>query len=273
MANGLKVWLQGGGEMATGAAVALVEAGYRVVIAEQSNPCAVRRLVAFSEAIYEGRTIVAGVKAYLRELTELSFEQSGISVAVDPLASQLRRLAPDVVVDARMTKRNPVPLPSADLPLIGLGPGFDCGVNADLVVETMRGGDLGRVLSKGGAAVYTGVPGDVGGETKKRLLRAPAAGNLIPNFRIGDLVSEGEIVAQVGGQPVVSRLNGILRGLVHPRAELIQGQKVGDVDPRGAAIDPKLLSDKALLIGAGVRRAVGQLGRTKIDRMQGKSLF
>jgi xanthine dehydrogenase accessory factor len=223
-------------------------------------------LVVFSEAIYEGVAVVSGVMAKRVEPAQLEFRNQVISIAVDPVAEQLTRLAPDVVVDARMTKRTPIPLPLGKSPLIGLGPGFECGKNAALVVETMRGSQLGSVFDTGSAQAYTGVPGVVAGQAKQRLLRAPASGKLISQYAIGDLVAAGERVAEVGGEAVISQLDGVLRGLVHRQAELSSGQKVGDVDPRGAAIDPSLQSDKAQAVGAGVWRAVRELCRTKIDR-------
>jgi len=259
MAGHGRVWIQGAGEMASGAAVALLSTGYQVVLAEIANPLAVRRLVCFSEAIYEGVAVVAGRRGQLMKPDAASFASATVAVLVDPAASQLHRLDPDVVVDARMTKVVPHPLPRGSRPLIGLGPGFTCGRDADLVVETLRGADLGQVIATGQAAGYTGNPGPVGGRTIERLLRAPAAGNLVPIFKIGDLVSEGQVIGHVGGLPVISAVSGLLRGLVHPQAELVVGEKVGDVDPRGEAIDPTDLTDKAQRVGEGVCKAVAML--------------
>ena len=46
---------------------------------------------------------------------------------------------------------------------IALGPGFTAGDDVDFVIETMRGHNLGRILSEGPAQPNTGVPGLVGG--------------------------------------------------------------------------------------------------------------
>ena len=59
---------------------------------------------------------------------------------------------------------------------IGLGPGFTAGEDVDLVIETMRGHDLGRILSKGCALPNTGVPGRIGGFDKERVIHSPAQG-------------------------------------------------------------------------------------------------
>ncbi|MFT5232934.1 MAG: xanthine dehydrogenase accessory factor [Candidatus Krumholzibacteriia bacterium] len=272
MAGSPKVWLQGGGEMASGTAVALTSAGYRVIIAERPKPIAVRRLVCFSEAVYQGSAAVSGVVARRVAPEALQFCEDEIQLAVDPDALQCPRLEPDVVVDARMTKTDPIAFSAGGCPLIGLGPGFVCGGNASLVIETMRGPSLGAVIRSGSAAPYTGRPGMVGGETINRVLRTPIAGKLQPNVKIGDLVNSGDVVATVSGMPIVSPLAGLVRGLIRPDVELYAGQKVGDVDPRGAEIDPRLQSGKARAIGVGVQQAVAELCRTIISRMQGDSL-
>lgn len=180
-------------------------------------------------------------------------------VIVDGEAIELDRVGPDVVVDARMTKQQAAPLSGVSCPVIGLGPGFTCGQDAVLVVETVRGPDLGRVIFDGQAEPYSGRPGLVGGASVTRVLRAPAAGHFCPLVGIGDLVQDGQVVGTVAGLPVAASVAGKVRGLVHPRAELPAGGKVGDVDPRGAGVDPAAMTDKAVQVGAGVLRAVQAL--------------
>jgi xanthine dehydrogenase accessory factor len=261
-----KIWIQGAGEMASATALCLVRAGYRVVMADLERPLAVRRLVCFAEAVYAGKAQVAEVSGALCALDALGAAGAGVwrdgevVVVVDPLAEALEQFGPDAVVDARLTKRPPVPLPRGRTPLIGLGPGFTCGRDADLVIETHRGSGPGRVIDVGGAEPDTGIPGVVAGQSVARVLRSPAAGRLCPCCVIGDLVRAGQTVGEVDGLPVTSALDGLLRGLVHERAELAPGVKVGDVDPRGASIDPRAVTDKALAIGDGVRRALVRLG-------------
>jgi xanthine dehydrogenase accessory factor len=229
------------------------------VLAETERPLAVRRLVSFSEAVYAGRTLVEDVPGVLVEPSVVTFSEGRVEVVVDPGGSLLSGLGAGAVVDARMTKNPPEPLPAGTAPLIGLGPGFTCGRDADLIIETHREARLGAVIATGTAVPNTGVAGLVGGQTGLRVLRAPAAGCLIPLYEIGDLVQEGMVLGHVGGLPVVSGLTGMVRGLVHPEAELLPGVKVGDVDPRGREIDPSLVSDKALAVGGGVLEALLRL--------------
>jgi xanthine dehydrogenase accessory factor len=255
------IWIQGAGELASGVAVRLWRRGYRVVMAEEAAPRAVRRLVAFAEAVYAGRHDVEEVPGVRVDRADaVGFAAGPVVVVVDPAGTQLRRLCPDVVVDARMTKRPPLPLPEGPWPVIGLGPGFRCGREARFVVETQRGPQLGALLAAGEAAPNSGAPGLIGGEDRRRLLRAPAAGRCVSRHRIGDLVTAGECVGEIDGVPVVSRLDGRLRGLIHPDVELSVGEKVGDVDPRGLDVDPARISDKALAVGGGVLMALARLG-------------
>ncbi len=253
------IWIQGAGELASGVAVRLVRSGFRVVLAETERPLAVRRLVSFSEAVYAGRTQVEDVSGALVESNAVTFRSGRVEVVVDPGGSLLPGLAIGAVVDARMTKKPPEPLPTGTAPVIGLGPGFTCGQDADLIIETHREARLGEVISKGTAAPNTGVAGLVGGQTGLRVLRSPAAGCLTSLFEIGDLVQEGMVLGHVGGIPVVSGLTGMIRGLVHPEAELSPGVKVGDVDPRGSDVNPALVTDKALAVGGGVLEALLRL--------------
>ena len=250
------IWIQGAGDLASGVAVRLVRSGYRVVLAETGKPLAVRRLVSFSEAVYTGRAEVEGIVGHLVDPDALAFPAGRVEVVVDPAGSFLAHHRPAAVVDARMTKKPPAPLPRGQTPLIGLGPGFICGRDADLIVETHRQARLGTVISSGSAAPNTGVAGRLGGQTGRRVLRSPATGRLTALCAIGDLVDEGTAVGHVQGLPVVSGLTGLVRGLIHPEAELSVGMKVGDVDPRGQRIDPSLVSDKALAVGGGVLEAL-----------------
>jgi len=254
------IWIQGAGELASAVAVALLRAGHALIMAEIEHPVAVRRLVCFSEAIYAGRAEVASRPAQCVPAATAEYGRDPVPVIVDPRARRLAALPALAVVDGRMTKRAPVPLPCGDAPLIGLGPGFVAGTNCDLVIETHRTAGPGTVIARGGALPDTGVPGEVGGATARRLLRAPAAGRLVPLRSIGDLVRAGDVVGTVAGRPVVAELDGLLRGLVHPEAELSPGEKVGDVDPRGAEVDPAAITDKGTAIGAGVVAALARLG-------------
>ena len=58
------------------------------------------------------------------------------------------------------------------------------------------------------------------------------------------------------GEPVTTPIAGLLRGVLQDGVPVSAGAKVGDVDPRGAAVDPAAISDKARAVAAGVLEAV-----------------
>ena len=146
------VVVRGGGELATAAARLLFLSGFPVVVLERAQPLAVRRLVAFSEAVLTGGEIVVdGVRARAVPAAALGPAADFVPVAVDPEGSAIARLRPAVLVDARMLKRNGGTTRADAALVIGLGPGFVAGDDVHAVIETQRGSDLGRVLWEGAA--------------------------------------------------------------------------------------------------------------------------
>ena len=145
------ILIRGGGDLATGVALRLIRSGLRVVVTEIAQPLAVRRTVSFAEAVYAGEITVEGVPAHripdptdsFRILMVLGKQQ--IPVLVDPDCTSAKALHASVIVDARMTKRPPEPIGYVPQLYLGLGPGFEAGVNCQAVVETRRGAMLGRV--------------------------------------------------------------------------------------------------------------------------------
>lgn len=241
--------IRGGGDLATGVAWRLWRAGYRVVITELAKPLTVRRAVSLSTAVSEGSVDVEGMVGRLSPTVLATGE---VTVMVSP---GIPPIQPDVVVDARLAKRN-IDSSIGDAPLVvGLGPGFVAGTDCDAVVETKRGHRLGRVYWDGPAAADTGVPGIVEGRGAERVLRSPVAGAATWDIAIGDRVSEGQTLGRVAGVPVLAPFNGVARGLILEGLEVAANYKIGDIDPRlGVAWSE--ISDKALSIGGGVLEAV-----------------
>lgn len=260
------IWIQGAGELASGVAMRLARCGYRIVMAEIANPLAVRRLVAFSEAVYGKNADVEGVTGLLVENLDPIGAEPQVRVLVDPQGENLPSARAEAVIDGRMTKKAPGPLPLSGELFIGLGPGFKCGQDADIIIETHRGARLGEVIHQGEAFSNTGVPGVVGGQSANRVVYSPADGHMNSVVAIGDLVEEGQLLGDVAGEPVYSRLGGLVRGLVHPSAELSSGEKVGDIDPRGQEVNPALVTDKALAIAGGVLEALLGAGILPVSR-------
>ena len=258
-ASGPLCVLRGGGDLATGVAWHLSRAGWPVLVLELPEPLAVRRTVALSTAVTDGEVTVQGMKGVLVASPQEAMattEQGDVAVLVAPDLAALDPVRPDVVVDARLAKNNiDTSMDDADL-VVALGPGFAAGHDCHAVVETMRGPDLGRVFWRGSAQPDTGSPAELGGRSADRVLRAPAAGEVAWHAAIGDLVSEGQPLAEVGGVTLQAAFDGVLRGAIRGGMTVRAGLKIGDVDPRG---DPSAcweISDKALAVGGGVLEAV-----------------
>lgn len=255
----MTVLVRGGGEMASGIAHRLHRCHMRVAITEIPAPTAVRRSVAFAEAVYDGCQTVEGVTA-LRvsscDEAHAAWDRHQIALFVDPDAAVREILKPAVLIDAVMSKKNGRSRLS-DAPLvIGVGPGFTAGVDVHAVIESNRGFNLGRVIWHGPAESDTGIPAPVGGYTQTRVLRAPRSGIFGASRRIGDIVEAGEVVAEVGGAAVRAEIPGQLRGLLRSGIQVTQGVKIGDVDPRGERGYCYLISDKSRAIAGGVVEAV-----------------
>jgi len=257
--NHILVIIRGGGDLATGVAIRLFRAGFLLVILEIEHPTVIRLPVSFARAVYEGKAMVEEIEAVLIpswEKAEEIIKQGKIPVIIDPEGSCIRKLSPDILVDAILAKRN-LGTRKEQAPLvIGLGPGFTAGEDVDVVIETKRGHNLGRVYYQGQAALDTGVPGEVGGESKRRLLRAPTKGKIVPLHQIGDLVKAGEIMAEVEGVPLKAEISGVLRGLIYPQSWVTREMKVGDIDPRGIREFCFTVSDKARSLGGAVLEAI-----------------
>jgi xanthine dehydrogenase accessory factor len=253
------ILIRGGGDLASGVALRLHRVGFKVAILELEKPLAVRRTVSFSEAVYEETQTVERVTARLvsADQFQVVMEAGEIPVLVDPNANILNNQfltspTSTFLVDARLMKTEPDPLPNKVALHIGLGPGFTAGANCHAVIETQRGHTLGRVYWEGTTAPDSRHPdGD-----KRRVLRSPTAGTLQPLKTIGDLCKEGEAIALINGTSITSPFDGILRGLIHPKVEVFEGMKIGDVDSRNEPSMIHFVSDKALSVAGGVLEAL-----------------
>jgi len=242
------VLIRGAGEMASGVAHRLHQSHFKICMIEVPHPLAVRREVAFSEAIYEGEKEVEGIRAKLISKTEeieSVWKKSKIPILIDPDGKKTRSvLKPDVLVDGIMAKKN-------------LGTQIDhAGEDVHMVIETNRGHHLGKLIMNGSAEPDTGIPGEIGGYTMERLLRTMKKGIFHPQKSIGEQVNKGLVVAVVDDFPVIAKISGVVRGLLREGVEVKKGMKVGDIDPRGKREHCFTIADKARAIGGGVLEAI-----------------
>lgn len=260
------VIVRGGGDVATGTIQKLNRTGFDVLVLEIERPTCIRRNVAVAQAVFEGETQIEDIKVVKCENIEeilKAFEENKVAVTVDPEGKLIEELKPICLVDGILAKKNLGTNRDMAPITIALGPGFEAGSDVDIVIETNRGHDLGRLIFKGPASPNTGNPGNINGFTTERILRAPAKGKVHVIKDIGSIVKKGEVVAEVAGKEVKSGLDGMVRGMINEGLEVYSGMKIGDVDPRVVPRNAKTISDKARLIGGGALEGLLIMKRRK----------
>ena len=265
----MKILIRGAGDLASGIACRLHQCGFSIVMTDLPVPTAVRRTVAFSRAIYEQTAEIEGSTAVLcsgMDDAETVLRHGDIAVVVDPDAKIRETWQPDVVVDAILAKRN-LGTSLQDAPIvIAVGPGFTAGEDCHCVIETKRGHYLGHCIYQGSAIPNSGIPGNIGGYTTERILRAPCGGVFEPVVSIGTMVKAGDICGLVEGVPMRSQISGVVRGLLQRGVIVTEGMKSGDVDPRCEPEHCHTVSDKARAIGGGVLEAILHLSCEMTNR-------
>lgn len=264
----MMILIKGAGDLATGIAYRLKKSGFDIVMTEIHKPTTVRRTVAFSQAVFDNEIVIEGIKGVkVNNINEIYEEirEGNIPIIIDENAEIIKELRPDVVVDAIIAKKN-LGTSIEDAPIvIGVGPGFEAKVDCHLVVETKRGHYLGKVIEEGSAIPNTGVPGNIGGYTKERIIRASSNGKIKPVVAIGDFVKKGDIVAYIDGVEVLSEIDGIVRGMLQEGIEVFKGMKSGDIDPRCEKDHCFTISDKARSIGGGVLEAIMYMNNNNLN--------
>lgn len=262
------VLIKGAGDLATGIAHRLKKSGFDIIMTEIDKPTTVRRTVAFSQAVFDNEIEIEGIKGVkVNNINEIYKEISkgNIPVIIDEKADIIKELNPKVVVDAIIAKKN-LGTSISDAPIvIGVGPGFEAKIDCHLVVETKRGHYLGKVIEKGSAIPNTGVPGNIGGYTKERIIRASNDGKIKPVVAIGDYVKKGDIVAYIDGIEVLAEIDGIVRGMLQEGIDVFKGMKSGDIDPRCEKNHCFTISDKARSIGGGVLEAIMYMNNKNLN--------
>ena len=296
----LLIICRGAGDLATGIIHRLHRAGHRVIALETDYPAAIRRQVSFCEAVYDGSAVVEGVTARLvpaladaetdtetysgendtpaahivsekwdSSAIEAVLEAGEVPLLIDQKGESIALLKPDVVVDAIIAKKNlGTTIDMAPL-VIGVGPGFTAGQDVHLVIESMRGHNLARIITDGMAQPNTGVPGNIAGFTSERVIHAPAAGYIHDVRKIGDIVQKGDEIARIYPDKesydnalseyvsVNATITGIIRGLIREGYYFREGFKIADIDPRESELTNCFtISDKARSIAGSVLEAV-----------------
>ena len=265
--NKTLVIVRGGGDIATGSIQKLYRAGFKVLVLEIEKPSAIRREVAFCEAIYEKEMTIEGVTAKLCnsiEDIEKVWNEKKIPILIDSTGESIYKLKPQVVIDGILAKKNYGTNREMASITIGLGPGFTAGEDVDVVIETMRGHNLGKLIFEGKPMANTGIPGIIKGIGKERVIYSPCAGVVKNICKIGDMVEKNQVIATVDGVDVLATISGVLRGLIREGYEVPEKFKMADIDPREEEqANCFTISDKARAIGGAVLEAVLYLKNEK----------
>jgi xanthine dehydrogenase accessory factor len=265
------VVIRGGGDMASGIACRLFNAGFKVMIAEISEPSVIRRKVSFAQAIYEKEVFVEGICGRLAvSMGEamVLLERNVIPVIVDKDMSNFKNNKPFILVDAILAKTNFGTSTDMANVVIGVGPGFTAGKDVDAVVETKWGHDLGKVILSGSAEPNTGIPGNIGGYSLERVIKSPEEGVVNIIREIGSIVESGDVIATVDGVDVLTEIGGVVRGMIQDGYRVSMDMKMADIDPRAVVDNCFSISDKARSVGGGVLEAVMYLtNRNRLRRV------
>lgn len=257
--------VRGGGDIATGTIHKLYRCGFKIVILEIENPSSIRRAVCFSEAIYDEKTIVENVvceKANSIDEIYNILNKGNIPIIIDPKGKYIEQLKPLVLIDAILAKKNLGTNKNMAPITIALGPGFYASCDVDIVIETMRGHNLGRIIEKGCAKENTGIPGEIKGISKERVIYSNISGTISNVKNIGDIVKKGETIAYIDNTEVKASIDGVLRGIVRDKSKVKSNLKIADIDPREEEVKNSFtISDKARTIAGGVLEAILYLKR------------
>jgi len=265
--------IRGGGDIATGVVQKFHRAGFFVLILETKEPTAIRRSVALCEAVYDETTQVEDItckrvwendgQKFRRKnepdtclIDDLNacWKERIVPLLIDPNGESIKMIKPAAVVDAILAKRNTGTNRSMAIITIALGPGFYAGRDVDAVIETMRGHDLGKVILDGYATANTGIPGELAGESSRRVLYTSEKGTILHIKQIGDIVEQGDAIFKINDKEVFAPMKGLLRGLIRNGIEVRKGMKIADIDPR-TDVNWRTISDKARSIGGATLEA------------------
>ena len=261
------VIVRGAGDLATGVVYSLYKAHLKIIILETQYPSSIRRKVSLSEAVYDGESKVEDIEAVLVKSYEEALniiankDYKKIPILIDPNCDILKNIKPAFLIDAIIAKKNLGTNKSMAKYTIALGPGFTAGKDCDIVIETMRGHNLGRMYLEGEAIPNTGIPGNIGGKEAERVIHASSDG-IIENIKnIGDFVKEKEVIAYINNNnekiEVLATFDGLLRGIIRDGFKVHKGLKIADIDPRKSEYDNCFtISDKARNLGGSVLTAM-----------------
>jgi xanthine dehydrogenase accessory factor len=260
------VAIRGGGEVGTAIAHKLQRSGFKVFIIEDEAPISIRRTVAYAQAVFNGEMTVEGIKGVRVAHAEAIMEAWGkklIPVIVDTECEILKEIPVDILVDAIMAMKYTGTSKEMAAITIATGPGFVAGRDVDIVIETKKGHDLGRLIFEGSAEPETDVPGESEGVEVNKVVKAPGGGVIQTQVHIGDMVKKGQMVAQIGEHDISAQISGIVRGIIKDGTPVWKGLKIIEIDPDVTPAQCYRLSQRSRDIAGGVLEAILYLKQQK----------
>lgn len=267
------ILVRGAGDVATGIIQKLWRAGFKILVLDKKLPSSIRRSVSLGQCMYDGEASVEDMVSKRIHDVEEAYEawnEMKIPVLDDEKGESIAKIKPMVLVDAILAKKNLGTNRDMAPITIGVGPGFSAPEDVDVVVETNRGHDLGRLIFNGEAEKNTGIPGVIAGVSKDRVIYSNSEGVFKPLKKIGDLVKKDEIIGEIleknqTKSSVKSKIEGVLRGVIQEGYAVKEDFKIADVDPRISEVKNCFtISDKARSIGGAVLEAVLYLERRNL---------
>ena len=153
--------VRGGGDIATGTIYKLVKSGFHVLILEIAHPSAIRRNVAFSEAVYEEKWQVEDMTCHLAhdiKEAEQIMKTGNPALMIDPNGEMIKQLHPIAVVDAILAKKNLCTTRDMAPITIALDPICCRQKDVDVVVRECVGIDSGRIMKRRQCNLEYGIP-------------------------------------------------------------------------------------------------------------------
>lgn len=254
------VLVRGVGDIGSAVAHRLFQEGYSVVLHDEPCPTTTRRGMAFADAMFDGHATLDGVCAVraddLEHVTQALTKRDAVAVYAGQWEPLLAALQYRVLVDARMRKHAEPEIQReyGDF-TIALGPDLVAGHHADVVIETSWEG-LGAVITQGATLPLRGEPRKISGHARDRYVYAPVEGVFSTRSRIGDVVRQGQKVAEIGSAVLAAPLDGVLRGLTRNGVPVRERTKVIEVDPRGDAGEVTGISERPRRIADAVLSAI-----------------
>jgi xanthine dehydrogenase accessory factor len=214
------------GETASAVARMLYKEGCPTAIHQESPPGDLRRRMCFADAWFDGSSTLDGVEAR-RVKTAADFiaglrSREFIPILSQPIEDVSGRWPWDVLVDARLDETPRQLIGLADVS-IGLGRGFEPGVDCDLAIETDEP-DPGALV-RAGAVPVRRTATDLDGE----ILRSECAGVFLTKATIGAVVASGEILGSVAGEFVRAPISGRIGGLARHGIAVTRGAELVEI--------------------------------------------